>query len=356
MHIRSYLALELKVKCAEPRDWTRASLSCAAETSPVKAPSPVLLQFWAQQEIPNFSMGNLTFRRWGLGHVAHCVTCIELLAVHPVWGSSIQRVEICWTVGCPRHHRACVNINLPLVEWNLDRETTTKGPKRTKEQTKKRVSSVDCLVLPISDQLERLLKRLGVALPQKDKSKVLQVTNQKLQSHRDPSGFFVCSFSIISARSQFPPTIGFRGMAQIGRALRQRLRGFNGSQTRGLSRKPEKGKERKLNGTQFKGKGLTVTNLKIGTTAKVKCCTHAPRYRSYRFASHKNRCIPHLSRELHMISLDVKNSRRWVSKFDSVTSSCCCKRRAKSSRSCSLSSSQQIMLHLACQPYLIHKN
>ena len=43
-----------------------------------------------------------------------------------------------------------------------------------------------------------------------------------------------------SPRHQFPPTIGFRGMAQIGRALRarQRLRGFDGSQTRGLSQKP----------------------------------------------------------------------------------------------------------------------
>mmetsp|Transcript_54924 Transcript_54924/g.111624 ORF Transcript_54924/g.111624 Transcript_54924/m.111624 type:complete len:207 (+) Transcript_54924:636-1256(+) len=38
-----------------------------------------------------------------------------------------------------RHHWACKNIDLPLVEWNL--------------------------VLPIPDELEGLLKRLGVALP-----------------------------------------------------------------------------------------------------------------------------------------------------------------------------------------------
>ena len=75
-------------------------------------------QFWAQAEMPSFSMGSFTFSRWGLDSPrGPREGNQEFPRKFPGnFPGILTNPEGSWG---PGHHWACKNIDLPLVEWNL---------------------------------------------------------------------------------------------------------------------------------------------------------------------------------------------------------------------------------------------
>ena len=130
-----------------PGNWTRASLSCAALTSPVKAPSPVLLPprktalctpcesgpriqgtlrvypIWkimffllllqnTQSTDLSVSSNSVRRRKCPTSPWAALLWGGVALASHKLWAALLADLGSV-------HHRACKNIDLPLVERNL---------------------------------------------------------------------------------------------------------------------------------------------------------------------------------------------------------------------------------------------
>lgn len=133
----------------------------------------------------------------------------------------------------PKKNEKCDQKTSPRTVTSKKNHPSTAEQKLAKKHTPH-------LVLPIPDELEGLLKRLGVALPWATKisgstsPKTLHNTgfHESFHYKKIPKlcishyiyfpHFFGITIAFLCQRDQFPPTIGFRGMAQIGRALRAR--------------------------------------------------------------------------------------------------------------------------------------